>query len=139
MMKLNRKILAAAACGLLLSAVAAPQLKEVIKIVGVGAAVKQFGPEINKAINNLTKHKDTRNNSTKVVPILSVGRGRGAIGAAQVMGPVSRLEGVGAVAQLEGEIFGEFRIRAYIPIKGDINNLQRVDGVGVSGILDLKL
>ncbi|HVL38469.1 MAG TPA: hypothetical protein VM328_03665 [Fimbriimonadaceae bacterium] len=139
-MKMTRKIkLVSLAAMLAVAAVAGAQFKEVLKVVGVGAAVKQFGPQINSAINKLSGHRDTNNNATKVVPILSVGRGRGAIGAAQVMGPRGRLSDVGGVAQLEGEIFGEFRIRAYIPIKGNIDNLSRVDGVGVSGIMDLKL
>ena len=140
-MKLNKKVLVGVAAALLLSAAAAPQLKELIKVVGVGVAVDRFGPEINKAVNRLSGHKDTGTMTTKVVPILSVGRGRGAIGAAQVMGTKSRIDQVKAVAQLEGEMFGEFRIRAMIPVssKDVVKDISRVEGVGVSGILDLKL
>src|SRR5688572_2090329 len=140
-MKISKKMLVGAAVLLFASAVAAPQLKELIKVVGVGVAVDRFGPEINKAVNKLSGHKDTNTLATKVVPILSVGRGRGAIGAAQVMGTRRQLDQVKAVAQLEGEMFGEFRIRAMIPVssKDVIRDITRVEGVGVSGILDLKL
>lgn len=140
-MKLNRKLLLAVAGALVLTTVAAPQLKELIKVVGVGAAVKQFGPQINSAINSATKHKDTNASATKVVPILSIGVGRGAIGAAQVMGPKSKLDKVQAVAQIEGTLFGEIRFRGLVPVssKDVIKDIRRVDGVGVSGIVDLKL
>src|SRR5688572_8886212 len=140
-MKISKKMLVGAAVLLFASAVAAPQLKELIKVVGVGVAVDRFGPEINRAVNKISGHKDTTTMATKVVPIISVGRGRGAIGAAQVMGTRSRLDQVKAVAQLEGEFLGEFRIRAMIPVstKDVVNNVKRVEGVGVSGILDLKL
>lgn len=140
-MKLNRKLLLALAGALALTTVAAPQLKELIKVVGVGAAVKQFGPQINSAINSATKHKDTNASATKVVPILSIGVGRGAIGAAQVMGPKAKLDKVQAVAQVEGTLLGEIRFRGLVPVssKDVIKDIRRVDGVGVSGIVDLKL
>lgn len=119
------------------------KLGDVVKVLGVGAAVKQFGPQINKEFNKLTRHSDTEDMTTKVVPILSIGLGGGssAIGAAQVMGPRSKVEKVQAVAQPEAKIFGEIRIRALIPVesKDVIKNIKKVDGVGVSGIVDLKL
>jgi len=87
------RVAAVGACVVVLSALAAPQIKQVIKVVGVGAAVKQFGPDINRELNKLVKHKDTATMTTKVVPILSVGVGKSsAIGAAQVMGPKSAVE-----------------------------------------------
>ena len=140
-MKFNRNIGLAVIAGMTLSAIAAPQLKQILKIAGVGAAVKQFGPDINKAINSATKHTDKATMTTKVVPILSIGVGRGAIGAAQVMGPRSAVNKVEAVAQIEGTLFGEIRFKALIPVssKDVIKDIKRVDGVGVSGIVDLKL
>ncbi len=127
---------------LALVATAAPQLKAVLKVVGVGAAVKQFGPDINKSLNKLVKHTDTDKQFTKVVPILSGGvSSRQAIGAAQVMGPKAAVEKVGSVVQLDQDILGrEVKIRAMIPIEGtDVTRLNRVEGVGVSGTVDLKL
>lgn len=128
---------------LALSAIGATQIKEIIKIVGVGAAVKQFGPQINSAINKLANHKDSSTRATKVVPIISAGiNSRKSIGAAQVMGPKSLVDKVQAVAQLEQDLFGrEIKIRAMIPVESQdiVKNIRKVDGVGVSGIVDLKL
>jgi hypothetical protein len=127
-----------------LTALAAPQIKQIIKIAGVGAAVKQFGPDINKAINGLTGRKDTPSSFTKTVPIITIGLNtRGAIGAAQVMGAKKNVEKVQAVAQVEGNLLGEIKVRALVPVDSiDITkakDIKPVDGVGVSGIVDLRL
>jgi hypothetical protein len=128
-----------------MTAMAAPQIKQVIKILGVGAAVKQFGPDINREFNKLTGHKDTNASYTKVVPIITVGvkNSRGAIGAAQVMGTKANVQKVQAVASPELSMFGEINLRAMIPVDSmdvtDAKNIKAVDGVGVSGIVDLKL
>ena len=99
---MRRKFIRIAAVALVvlsLTALAVPQLKQAIKILGVGAAVKQFGPDINKEFNKLTGHKDSRVRFTKVVPIITVGiRSRGAIGAAQVVGTKTQVQSVKAVA-----------------------------------------
>lgn len=146
-MKTNRTKriwLAAGLTGLLMAA-SYGQIREIIKIVGVGAAVRQFGPEINRAFNNLTGHRNTNQRYSKVVPIISVGlNSRDAIGAAQVMGTRSQVERVQAVASPEADLFGrEIRIRALIPVDSiDITNprdINGVPGVGVTGIVDLKL
>ncbi len=134
-----------AVVALMLTALAAPQLKQAIKILGVGAAVKQFGPDINKEFNKLTGHKDSAVRFTKVVPIITVGlkNARGAIGAAQVVGTKTQVQSVKAVASPEVSMFGEINLRAMIPVDSiDIANaksIKAVDGVGVSGIVDLKL
>lgn len=141
-MKVQNKarVLAIAAGLVVLSAVGATQVREVIKILGVGAVVQKFGPEINKAMNRLGSHEDTNASATKVVPILSVGSRR-AIGAAQVMGPRSAVETVKAVAQLDQDLFGrEIKIRAMIPVSSEeLSNIRRVEGVGVSGVVDLRV
>jgi hypothetical protein len=124
-------------------AVGTGQIREILKVLGVGAAVQKFGPDINKAINKLAGHKDTDATFTKVVPILTVGIGKSsAIGAAQVTGKRSNVEKVRAVAAPETELFGkEIRIRALIPISNDKvdQGIKKVEGVGISGIVDLKL
>lgn len=139
----SRKTLLALAGVLALTAVGATQLKELIKIVGVGAAVKQFGPQIDSGINKLSGFKSSSEFKTKVVPIISAGiASRKAIGAAQVMGPPALVDKVEAVAQLDQDLLGkEIKIRAMIPIdsKDGLNGIRRVNGVGVSGIVDLKL
>lgn len=142
-MKLNRRILAVVGATLALSAIGATQLKAVLKLVGVGAAVSKFGPDINKGINKLANRSDSKTVATKVVPILTAGLGGGqTIGAAQVMGSPAAVAKVTAVAQLEQDFFGkEVRLRAMIPIssKDVIKDIKAVPGVGVSGIVDLKL
>ena len=141
-MKLNKKLALCVAAVVAVSAVAAPQIKQAIKILGVGVAVKQFAPDINKAINKLAKHTDTEESSTKVVPILSISIGSSsAVGAAQVTGPKYLLDKVQAVAAPEVKFLGEIGIRALIPVssKNVIQDIRKVDGVGVSGIVDLKL
>jgi hypothetical protein len=140
---LNKRVLLVVAAMFALSAIGAAQIQQVLKIFGVGAVVQQFGREINNAFNSMTSHRDSSTTATKVVPIISGGIGsRNAVGAAQVMGPRSQVDKVQAVAQLEQDLFGrEVRIRAMIPISTrEIgSNISRVDGVGVSGIVDLKL
>ncbi len=142
-MKINKRFAIVVAGVMALTAIGAPQLREAIKIIGVGAAVQKFGPDINKAMNRLTKHTDSSSNWTKVVPILTVGIGKSnAIGAVQVKGPRSRVERVRAVAAPETELFGkEIRIRAMIPVSNTnvSTRIDTVDGVGISGIVDLKL
>jgi len=144
---LRNKVLLVAAGALALTAIGATQFKGtigmLIKTVGIGAAVKQFGPEINRSINKLADHTDTTTRTTKVVPILSASiNGRKGIGAAQVMGPKSLVDKVQAVAQLDQDILGgEVKIRVMIPVESQdvVKNIRKVDGVGVSGIVDLKL
>jgi len=142
-MKPSKKLIIAVAATLALSAVGASQVKQLIKLVGVGAAVKQFGPQLNTALNKLTSHKDTFTMTTKVVPIVSAGiDSRKAVGAAQVMGPKDKVDLVQAVAQIDQDVLGkEVKIRAMIPIssKDVVKDIKRVEGVGVSGIVDLKL
>jgi hypothetical protein len=142
-MKIQKKAWLVVAGVFVVATIGFSQIREIIKIVGVGAAVKQFGPEINRAVNKLASHKDTSTRATKVVPIISAGiNSRKAIGAAQVMGPKSLVDKVQAVAQLDQDLFGrEVKIRAMIPVESEdvIKNIRKVDGVGISGIIDLKL
>ncbi|HVT12493.1 MAG TPA: hypothetical protein VHE55_09515 [Fimbriimonadaceae bacterium] len=140
---LQKRTLAVALCGLAATAMAADAFSDLVKIIGVGAAVTSFAPKFNDAINKLANHRDTPTMTTKVVPILSGGiNSRKAVGAAQVMGPRAQVEKVKAVAQIEQDLFGkEVKIRAMIPIetKNIVSDMRRVEGVAVSGIVDLKL
>lgn len=136
-------VLAVAFVGL--TAIGTTQVKQIIKILGVGVAVDKFGPQINKEFNKLTSHTDTDASYTKVVPIITVGVGsKSAIGMAQVKGSKVNVEKVRAVASPELELFGkEIRIRGMVPIStksvSSKSDIKPVDGVGVSGIVDLKL
>lgn len=115
---------------------------KLVKAVGVGVVVKQYGGQINGALNRLVKHQDSKAVTTKVVPIVTLGvASRNSVGAAQVMGPADRIARVGSVAQLDQDILGrEIKIRALVPIEGnDPRQLRRVQGVGVSGTVDLRL
>ncbi len=113
-----------------------------IKLFGVGFAVKQFGGQINSFLNTILAQKGAATkDATKVVPIISIGKG-GYIGAAQVMGPEATLSTVKAVGQGELGFGGStFRLKALIPINttNPTKGMKRVSGVGVSAIIDLKL
>ena len=117
-------------------------INQVLKIGGVALAVKTFGKDMNKGINKLSNHTDSNLITTKVVPIFSIGISTGsAIGAAQVMGPRKLVDQVVGVGQPQADLFGhEVRLKALIPVSSkNFSDIKRVDGVGVSGIVDIKL
>ncbi len=120
---------------------AGAQFDSILKGGGVAFAVSRFGPEINKAINGVTKTpNDDPVFATKVVPVISVGDGKEA-GAVQVMGPREAVGKVQAVAQFETKFqpLG-MRLRGLVPMDSkDIKNVRRVPGVGISGLLDVKI
>jgi hypothetical protein len=116
-------------------------LGSAVKVVGVKALIDQFGSDINKTINKLLDNNDAKvNASTKVVTIVSP-IGNKHIGACQVAGPKAAVDKVGAVVQLETSFMDKtFRLKALIPIEGsDPTRIKRVEGVGVSAIIDIKL
>ncbi len=141
-------IVAAFTAGTVAPAVAQVSIGSLIKLFGIGYVVKQFGPQINSAINTLMLNNKAANREmTKVVPILSVGIGVSApggayIGAAQVQGPKASVDKVQAVAQIEGAFSDAVRLRGLIPVDS-LNplpgNLHRVYGVGVSALVDFRL
>ena len=116
-------------------------LGDVIKVGGIGLLVDRFADQLNSFINTLTaKHNVGTDYATKVVPIVTLGSG-GYIGAAQVTGPSDLVAKTKAVLQLEGNFSGrQFRVKALIPIdsKNPVN-FSRVQGVGVSAIIDVKI
>lgn len=123
------------------SGIATAQLGDILKGGGIALLVSRFGGDINKAINRLTKTPDqTRTYATKVVPIISGGEGT-EVGAVQVMGPPSAVKKVQAVAQIEGRFSPlGMRIRALIPVETkSLTNIRRIPGVGISGLIDVKL
>lgn len=131
--------------GLALGATAfgATQLKQILKVGGTAALINTFGKDINKGMNKLMDHQDTKVNATKVVPIITIALGRSnSVGAAQVMGTPEAIKKVVAVASPEAEFLGkEVRLRGLIPVssKDVIQNIRKVDGVAVSGIVEIKL
>ncbi len=122
------------------AAVSAFDLGSVVKIGGIGYLVQQFGEQVNSFLNSvLMKEGVGTGYATKVVPILSAGRG-GYIGAAQVTGPSDAVDEVEAVIQLETGFNGKmFRIKAMIPSSSaNPANFNRVQGVGVSAVIDVS-
>lgn len=130
------------------TAVAQVSIGSLIKLFGIGYVVKQFGPQINSAINTLMLNNQAQNKElTKVVPILSVGVGVGTsggayVGAVQVQGPKAAIDQVQAVAQIEGSFMNAVRLKALIPVDS-LNplpgHLHRVYGVGVTALVDFSL
>jgi hypothetical protein len=116
-------------------------LRKGAKIVGIKAAVDEFGDEVNDGINKLVDNNDVATDAaTKVVAIVSP-IGNKHVGAAQVVGPREAVERVGVVVQLETSFMDKlFRAKVLIPVEGrDANDLKRVQGVGVSAVIDIKL
>ncbi|HCL79821.1 MAG TPA: hypothetical protein DIC53_07635 [Synergistaceae bacterium] len=116
-------------------------LKDGAIIFGGGALVKTFATQINDFINTLTFNKGVGYEGyTKVVPIVSIGSGT-RIGAAQVGGVTkAAVDRTKAVGQLEGT-FSRVRAKALIPIDSEnpLKQFKRVQGVGVTAIIDVKL
>lgn len=117
-------------------------LKDVAGVAVGGFVIDQIAGPINDFINTITFNKGAKvEGHTKVVPIVSLGSGT-RIGAAQVAGP--KQDGVAkvkAVAAIETTFRDRFRIKILIPVDS-VNPLQRfirVQGVGVSAVIDFKL
>ena len=122
---------------------ASAQLGSILKIGGTALIVKEFGNSINSVLNKVTGQNKLSDEGivTKVVPVLSAGS-RGAIGIVQVAGPRQQIDKVKAVAQLQTQVKALSTLQARILIPIDANNLthiNRVSGVGVSAIVDIKL
>ncbi|MHB8732200.1 MAG: hypothetical protein ACYDAB_10475 [bacterium] len=130
------------------TAVAQVSIGSFVKLFGIGYVVKQYGPQINSAINTIMLNNAAQNKElTKVVPIISVGVGLGTtggayIGAAQVQGPKAALDKVQAVAQIEGSFMSAVRLRGLVPVDSLTplpGKLHRIYGVGVTALVDFSL
>ena len=113
----------------------------VVKVGGIGFLVSKYGESINSAINSvMMKEGAGTNYATKVVPIVSIGN-NGYIGAAQVIGDADQVEKVKAVGQLEVSWNDKmFRIKGLIPMDStNPSSFSRVQGVGVSAVIDVKV
>jgi hypothetical protein len=119
-------------------------LRDVLKVGGAVVLADKFGDEINSGINGITragKLQGSADIDTKVVPVLSVGSGA-FVGIVQVAGPPEQVQRVKAVAQLEGglKVAGGMRAKVLVPIDSrNPTNLSRVNGVGLSAIIDVRL
>lgn len=116
-------------------------LGDVLKVGGIAVLVDRFAGPLNSFINTLTfKNGAGSDYATKVVPILTFGSG-GYVGAAQVMGPQELVDRTQAIIQIEGDFNGRtFRVKALVPIdsKNPVN-FTRVNGVGVSAMIDVRI
>lgn len=148
-MRLKKSIVAAAICAaVLLSAVSATQafslggvLGDALKVGGISILVDKFAVPLNSAINSLLgQHGMGTSYATKVVPIISLGDGS-YVGAAQVTGPQEAIDQTQAVLQVEGSFSdSRFRLKGLIPVNAkSISNVSRVQGVGVSAQIDVKI
>lgn len=115
-------------------------LGDVLKVGGIAILVDKFSGPLNSFINTLTaKHGASSEYSTKVVPILTLGTG-GYVGAVQVTGPQNLVDATQAVIQVEADFNRQFRIKALIPIDSkNPTNFSRVQGVGVSAMIDVRI
>ncbi len=118
------------------------QLGRILKGGAVVLLVRQFGKEINGAINTALMNRKWENRqATKVVPIVSIGSGA-YVGAAQVAGDEKDVEQVDGVAQIEMDLPGRTRGKILIPVDNVTVNptqMKRVYGVGVSAVIDIRL
>lgn len=115
-------------------------LGDILKVGGIAFLVDRFAGPLNNFINTLTaKHSAGSDYATKVVPILTFGSG-GYVGAAQVTGPQHLVEETKAVIQIEADFNHQFRVKALIPIDSkNPTNFSRVQGVGVSAMIDVRI
>lgn len=116
-------------------------LGDILKVGGISIIISKFATPLNNFINTLTfKNGAGSDYATKVVPILSFGSG-GYIGAAQVIGPQDLINKTEAVIQIEGDFSGgTFRVKALVPTDSkNPTNISRVNGVGVSAIIDVRI
>lgn len=116
-------------------------LGDLIGVVGGGLLVKTISGPINDFINTVTLNRGVKaEGHTKVVPIVSVGSGT-SIGAAQVAGPKGVVEATKAVAQLDVSFQGRIGVKVLVPIDSEnpLQRFRRVQGVGVSAIIDYRL
>ncbi|WP_378954622.1 hypothetical protein [Pelosinus sp. sgz500959] len=116
-------------------------LGDIFKVGGISILISKFATPLNNFINQLTfKNGAGSDYATKVVPILSFGNG-GYVGAAQVMGPQDLVDKTEAVIQIESNFSGnQFRVKALVPIDSkNPTNFSRINGVGVSAIIDIKI
>ena len=115
-------------------------LGKVVKVGGIAFLVKTYDKQIDNFINkSLGERKAQAMGATKVVPIVSVGRG-GYIGAAQVVGVPAEVQKVQAVVQVEIHV-GSARAKAFFPTttKTPKGQPKRMESVGVSAMIETKI
>ena len=117
------------------------ELSDTLKEKGMGRALDHFSGKINDYVNENAPFKIEEGYETKIVPVVTVGS-KGYIGAAQICGPKEQLEKCKAALTVEGQLAsGAVRVQYLVPIDTarptSLENVHRVQGVGVSARLDL--
>ena len=117
------------------------ELSDMLKEKGVSLALDHFSGKINDYVNENAPFKIEEGYETKIVPVVTVGS-KGYIGAAQICGPKEQLEKCKAALTVEGQLAsGAVRVQYLVPIDTNkptsLDNVHRVQGVGVSARLDL--
>ncbi len=142
MISMRKFVVALCICCTLFGGTAtAVDLGDLLGVVGGGFLVKTIAGPINDFINTVTFNKGVGvEESTKVVPIVSFGSGT-RIGAAQVAGPDAAVGKTKAVARLNLSFQGKVGVNVLIPIDAEnpLERFRRVQGVGVSAIIDYNL
>ena len=129
--------------GLVLARSASAQLDQLLKGGAIIVAIDKFGGDINNFVDRLVGNPP-RSAETRVVPILSIGKGTYA-GAAQITGPKAQVDKVRAIAQIEGDakVGLSVRVKGLIPVESreikNLDSLKRVSGVGITGLIDARL
>lgn len=114
---------------------------DMLKEKGMTLALDHFSEKINEYVNEKAPFKIENGHETKIVPVVTVGS-KGYIGAAQICGPKEQLDKCKATLTVEGQLAsGAVRVQYLVPIDTDspasLENVHRVQGVGVSARLDL--
>lgn len=125
------------AVGLLL----APLREEMVEEVGTEESTEQPGEVPEEVVEEpATEWQPAEPYKDKIVPIISVLEGT-RVGIARVNGPQSAVNKVQAVAQLETHYKNTLEIDVYVPISTKVpgKTLARVQGVGVTGLGDLRI
>ncbi len=116
-------------------------LGKVLKGAAIAVLTNALSDQLNDFINTVTLNKGVPPEAeTKVVPILAFGSGTRA-GAAQVTGPRKLVNRVKVVVQIETKFSAKnLDIEIFVP-SDTLNpiNFNRVEGVGVSALIDLRL
>ncbi len=119
------------------------KIGDILKVGGWVYIMKNHADELDKGLNSAVGRKNLQSANwvTKVVPIVSIGQG-GFIGAVQVAGPKDKIATTKAALQLETSLLGnDIRARIFIPIDSTnpADRVRRVEGVGTTALLDLRL
>ena len=114
---------------------------DMLKEKGVSLVLDHFSEKIDEYVNENAPLKIEKGCATKIVPVVTIGS-KGYIGAAQVCGPKEQVDKCKAALTVEGQLAsGAVRVQYLVPIDtnkpASLDNVHRVQGVGVSARLDL--